>query len=108
MSQIDDTAQQNATSPTTDIVLASATTAVATSTPRHAQCYQAFLRDLPSLLDQYPGQWAAYAGDKRLAIGLSKRELYRKCMMAGYHEGDFLICGIEPPQNVVLDELVEV
>jgi hypothetical protein len=78
------------------------------STPPLRRRYDAFLRDLPSLLSQYQGQWAAYAGDQRLGIGPSKRDLYRQCTAAGHRPSDLLICGIEQPQQVVLDQLFDV
>jgi hypothetical protein len=108
MSQIDDMAQENVASPSRDVESRGPTATAEVSTPRLTQCYQAFLRDLPTLLDQCPGQWAAYAGEKRLSIGPSKRDLYRQCIALGHRDGDFLICGIELPQEVVLDDLPEV
>lgn len=72
------------------------------------QCYDAFVKDLPTLLPHYAGQWAAYARDARLGVGPSKRELRRQCLAAGFHEGEFLICGIESPQPVMIDDLLEI
>lgn len=73
-----------------------------------ARSYDAFLRDLPRLLAEHLNEWVAYSGDKQIAIGPSKRHLYRHCLTAGYALGDFLVCSIEPPQEIVLDELPEV
>lgn len=60
--------------------------------------YETFRRDLPALLPEHLGQWVAYSGNKRLGIGPSRRLLYRACQQAGYQLGEFLVCGIEPPQ----------
>lgn len=76
--------------------------------PLLTRSYEAFLNDLPALMASHPGQWAAYAGDVRLGTGASKRALYRQCIAAGHRDGDFLICGIESPQTVVLDDLLDV
>jgi hypothetical protein len=70
--------------------------------------YDAFLRDLPNLLSTNAGQWAAYAGDVRVGIGRSRRMLYRDCLAAGYRDGEFVVCGIEPPQSPELSDLLEV
>jgi hypothetical protein len=79
-----------------------------TSTPLLARSYRAFLRDLPGLLAAHPGKWAAYSGDLPIGTGSSKRALYRDCIAAGYREGEFLICGIEPPQSGELGDLLDV
>jgi hypothetical protein len=70
--------------------------------------YQSFLRDLPALLKQHPDQWVAYAGERQLAIGPSRRMLYQECLAAGHRNGEFLVCSIEPPQDVLLDDLLDV
>ena len=108
MSQIDDAPGIGSNASSSDRTSEGVTSIRATSTPQLTRSYQAFLRDLPSLLGQYEGQWAAYAGDQRLSIGPSKRDLYRQCIAAGHRPDDLLICGVERPQHVVLDDLLEV
>ncbi len=73
-----------------------------------ARSYDAFLRNLPQLMAEHCYEWVAFSGDTQIAIGPSKRQLYRHCLDAGYVSGNFLICSIEPPQQIVLDELPDV
>lgn len=49
-----------------------------------------------------------YAGNERIGIDRSKRELYRWCIDSGHRDGEFLICGIEEPWANMLDELPDV
>jgi len=70
--------------------------------------YEAFLRDLPLLLQEHCGEWIAYDENRRLGISSSKRQLYRDCLAAGIPQGSFLICSIEPIQSVKLDDLSDV
>lgn len=108
MSQIDGTTRAGTPSPLADNTHQSVNSG-SESCPSHLQrSHAAFLRDLPSMLNQHAGQWAAYAGNQRVAIGPSKRELYRQCLAAGHRAGDILICGIEPPRENILEELLEV
>jgi hypothetical protein len=72
------------------------------------QSYRAFLRDLPGLLREHAGKWAAYTGERRLAIGDTRRTLHEQCLKAGYPAGAFLICGIAPRQAGDMDELLDV
>jgi hypothetical protein len=37
----------------------------------------------------------------------SRRQLYRELLDAGHSLGDFLICAVEQPQEVVLDGLLK-
>jgi hypothetical protein len=108
MSQIDDAAHEGTPSPSTDEVSECFSVSAASSSPQLQRCHAAFLRDLPSLLAQHAGEWAAYVGNQQLGIGPSKRELYRQCIAAGHHDDEILICGIEQPRENVLDELIEV
>lgn len=71
------------------------------------ESYQAFLLALPTLLESHAGQWVAFSGNDLLGIGDSRRLLYQKVLAAGYPLGEFLVCSIEPPQEVILDNLFE-
>ena len=37
----------------------------------------AFVRDLPQLIAEHRRSWVAYHGDRRVAIGSSKRQLFK-------------------------------
>lgn len=57
---------------------------------------EAFRRDLPRLLREYPRRWVAYHGDDRLAVGPSKRQLYQECLRRGLKPGEFVVRSVEP------------
>jgi hypothetical protein len=57
---------------------------------------QTFRRELPELLRERPGQWVAYHGEERIALGRSKRELCQECLRRGIAADAFLVCSIEP------------
>jgi hypothetical protein len=107
MSQIDATAHDGVALPPAHAGNANAAVALSSASTLQ-RCHAAFLQELPALLSQHGGQWAAYAGDKRVAIGPSKRELFRQCLAAGHSPEEILICGIEQPRENVLDEPLEV
>jgi hypothetical protein len=75
--------------------------------PKSVESYQAFLRELPTLLERHPGKWVAYSGSTFLGVNDSRRQLYRELLDAGHSLGDFLICAVEQPQEVVLDGLLK-
>jgi hypothetical protein len=109
MSEDDNSIAKSGASPSdADYASAVSPTRQSTSTPQMTRNYRAFLRDLPGLLATHAGGWAAYSGDLQIGTGSSKRALYRDCIAAGYRDGEFLICGIEPPQSVELDDLLDV
>jgi hypothetical protein len=56
----------------------------------------AFLRDLPSLLNEYSNQWVAYHGDRRLGIGPAKAELYQDCLQRGFSPEELVVWNIQP------------
>ena len=58
--------------------------------------YQAFLRDLPRLLEANLGKWVAYRDGKQLGIRTSRRHYYRELLDAGYSVDDIEIFAIEP------------
>ena len=61
---------------------------------RRAQA--AFRRDLPQLLEEHPHRWVAYHGDRRVALGSSKRQLFQKCVRQGVPRNEFMVRLIEP------------
>jgi len=68
----------------------------------------AFRRDLPRLLREYPRQWVAYHGDEQVAVGPSKRQLYQECLRRGLRVGEFVVRSIEPEVPREVDHLNEV
>ncbi len=60
------------------------------------QGQDAFHRDLRELLRLYPGKWVAYSGDKRIGIGDTETELYKRCFTMGLKRGQFVVRSIEP------------
>jgi hypothetical protein len=75
---------------------------------RRAQA--AFHRDLPELLRGCPRQWVAYHGDRRVALGRSKRELYQLCLHQGLSANEFIVRSIEPamPEEIDWDKVRDV
>jgi hypothetical protein len=63
------------------------------------QALRAFLRDLPMLWAQRPGQWVAYQGDWCLGFGAHKHELYQHCFQRGLQQEQFVIFCIEPQET---------
>jgi hypothetical protein len=55
----------------------------------------AFLRDLPELVTGHRRRWVAYHGDRRVAIGPSKRQLFRECAARKLPPGEFVVRFIE-------------
>jgi hypothetical protein len=68
---------------------------------RRAQA--AFRRDLPQLLEDHRHQWVAYHGDRRVALGHTKRELYQRCLRHGFPPDEFVVRCIEPEPPEDLD-----
>ena len=62
------------------------------------QALRAFLRDLPQLWVEHPGQWVAYQGDKRIGLAGQKHELYQECYQIGVQREEFVIFCIEPQE----------
>src|SRR5690349_13758312 len=105
MTQIDDPERDGTPSSSIDAAAQGSGVGSGSNPTKLQQSYVAFLHDLSSLLGPYAGQWVAYAGHLQLAIGPSKRELFRQCLAAGHRADEILICGIEQPRENVLDEL---
>jgi len=68
------------------------------------QARAAWRRDLPTLLRTHPGQWVAYHGERQIAVGSSKTDLFQQCLRSGLQRGEFLVLRIEPEaeQDVAL------
>jgi hypothetical protein len=64
--------------------------------PLMKRAHEALCRDLPELLKKYPHRWVAYTGDWMIAVGRSKRDLYRLCLSRGFSDDDFVVLSIEP------------
>jgi hypothetical protein len=63
------------------------------------QALRAFLRELPRLWEERPGQWVAYRGDQPLAFGSQKHLLYQECFARGLKREEFVIFCIEPQET---------
>jgi hypothetical protein len=63
--------------------------------PLIAQARAAFERDLPELLREHEGQWVAYFGEKQLAFGTTRRELYQQLIPEGYPDNQLFLCFVE-------------
>jgi hypothetical protein len=68
---------------------------------RRAQA--AFRRDLPQLREEHLHRWVAYHGDRRVAVGSSKRQLFQECAREGLPRDEFMVRFIEPEDTVELD-----
>lgn len=64
--------------------------------PVIAASQAAFAGDLPRLLEERPGQWVAYQGQRQLGFGRSKTELYQQCLRLGFRVGEFVVRRIRP------------
>jgi hypothetical protein len=56
----------------------------------------AFLRDLPQLIAEHRRSWVAYHGDRRVAIGSSKRQLFKECAARKLRPDEFVVRLVEP------------
>ncbi len=63
------------------------------------QALQAFLRDLPQLYAQRPGQWVAYQGDRQVGFAPQKHTLYQQCFDQGLRDEEFVVFCIEPQES---------
>ncbi len=70
--------------------------------PPVQQALETFHRDLPQLLQERPGQWVAYSGDRRLGFGRTKTQLYQECVGGGLAPGQFLVRLIRPQVDMDL------
>jgi hypothetical protein len=71
---------------------------------RRAQA--AFQRDLPLLIKNHLRQWVAYHGDRRVAIGSSKRRLFQDCIDQHLPANEFVVrlVEIEMPEEIEWNE----
>jgi len=73
------------------------------------QALEAFLRDLPDLYKEKPGQFVAYHGEERIGLGTVKHVLYNDCLERGFDLEEVVVFCIEPWEtewympNVVVD-----
>ena len=68
------------------------------------QALLTFWRDLPQLLQERPGQWVAYRGDRQLGFGKTQTELWQECLRQGLDPEEFMIRSIQPEDpDLVLD-----
>src|SRR6478609_3812925 len=63
----------------------------------------AFRRDLPGLLKGHRRRWVAYHGERRVAIGSSKRQLFQHCREIVLPAGEILVRFIEPEISDEID-----
>jgi hypothetical protein len=63
----------------------------------------AFLRDLPDLITEHRGSWVAYHGDRRVAIGPSKRQLFEECTTRKLPPGEFVVRLVESEMPEEID-----
>jgi hypothetical protein len=63
------------------------------------QALQAFLRELPQLYAQRPGQWVAYQGDRQVGFAAYKHTLYQQCFDLGLAREEFVVFCIEPQET---------
>jgi hypothetical protein len=65
------------------------------------QALQAFLRDLPQLYAQRPGQWVAYQGNRQVGFASQKHTLYQQCFDQGLPREEFVVFCIEPQETEI-------
>jgi hypothetical protein len=66
------------------------------------QALQAFLRDLPDLYRERPGEWVAYRGAERLGFGKEQHLLYQDCLNRGFQLDEFVVFCIEPWETEIV------
>ncbi len=62
---------------------------------------QAFLRDLPQLYFQRPGEWVAYQGARQVGFAAQKHTLYHQCLHQGLQREEFVVFCIEPQETEI-------
>jgi hypothetical protein len=62
---------------------------------------QTFLRELPKLHAQRPGQWVAYQGDRQVGFAGQKHVLYQQCIGQGLGRKEFVVFCIEPQETEI-------
>jgi hypothetical protein len=56
---------------------------------------KAFYRDLPRLIREHPGRWAAYYRSECVKVGKRQELLYQYCLDCGYDKEDFIVLYVE-------------
>jgi hypothetical protein len=74
--------------------------------PLQQQVLKAFEHDLPRLWTERPGQWVAYQGERPVAFGTQKLEVYQHCLHAGLHRDEFVVFCIEPQETDIVMGLI--
>jgi hypothetical protein len=78
--------------------------------PGIRRSHEAFLRDLPKLMEMQSRkrQWVAYQGDKQIGFGRTQREAAEKCLKLGLKPDEFLVewIGPPPPDEIDIGELM--
>ena len=69
--------------------------------PMVARSREAFLRDLPRLLEERPRDCVAYHGDEQLGFAKTRTELFQACLRRGLKREEFLVCSIEPQMETM-------
>ena len=57
----------------------------------------AYYRDLPQLLRQYPGQWVAYYQSECVKVGKKQELVYQYCVDRGFDQEEFIVLCVEYP-----------
>lgn len=60
------------------------------------QGWETFCRELSQLLAHHTGQWIAFWGERRVAIGASKQEVYEQLLQVGCPLEEVMVRRIEP------------
>ena len=64
--------------------------------PSMMEAEEAFLRDLPHLLKERPGEWVGYHGSDRIGFALTKDLMYLRCLDRGLERDEIAVRCIEP------------
>lgn len=76
--------------------------------PEHAvRSKEAFLADLPELLQSHPGGAVAYADGRRIGLGSSRRDLFWKLVKEGHDPAIFFVFAVEQPAPTEVEILFE-
>jgi hypothetical protein len=61
-----------------------------------AEAHQAFLLELPNLLQNHSGQWVVYRGKTQLGLSAGKTALLQKCLRGGLDAKELMVRRIHP------------
>ncbi len=65
------------------------------------EAFEAFSRDLPTLLSEHVGKWVAYHGAERVGIADDDIELYELGRQRGFSPQSMLVIGIDPEADQI-------